>query len=114
MVIFAISSSQLDCCVFTVGTLNVEDLHMQARNLSSSSVEVQWNEIESVLGYVLVVDNKIRKPKTISVEGASTTSYQINNLRAGHLFKVGGNLFVCLFLFFSLKNCISTSIYFII
>jgi len=78
--------------------LDVDDLHMQARNLSSTSVEVQWNAVESVLGYVVVVDNKIRNPKTFSIEGASTTSYEIHNLKAGHLFEIGGTLFYVLLL----------------
>ena len=78
---------------------------MKVRNLSSTSVEVQWNEVKSVRGYVLVVDNGIQKARTTSIEGSSATSYQIHNLRPGHDFRVGGDKAIYLkndlvFLFF--------------
>ena len=62
---------------------------MEATNLTTTSVELEWNEIDGVQGYVLMVDNKIRKVRTISVEGASTTSYELNNLHPGHTIEVG-------------------------
>ena len=63
-------------------------MQLQAKNLTRTSLELRWNVVDGVIGYVIVVNDLSFSVKTISVDGAKSTTYQLQNLQSGQRYEI--------------------------
>lgn len=67
-------------------------LELEARNLSSTSLMVQWNNVNNFVAYVIIIDDNVETPHVEHARDVSRNSYPLRNLRSGHNYKIGGKL----------------------
>ena len=80
--------------LFTVGMLNAQVSGFRAMNVRSSSLVLMWDPVDSINGYVIVIDNGMDRERTRSVNGNSRVDMMME-LLSGQQYTFESRLLTC-------------------